>query len=421
MTQITYIKSSLRHSSAMTTPAVALSQFGLWSSIKKAFKKYAKPLAMVAGIALSIAVPFIAPAAAGFIFGGTALGAGAIGAAIAGAGMGAAAGALTAYGTGQNVLMGAALGGLGGGLGGGLSGFGQTGTLLGNTADAVYGSGMAASAVSGSATAGLGGIAPMAGPAPGAVPPPNTPWNVVTTVPGSAGTVTTAATGAGMSATTKALFEATLKAAPAAIGTLVSTLAPSDVGAATAELQAEMQRLQNSDIEAYNKAKVLYDQLYARYQQIDPVAAAQLAEGNVQMKVAGALSDVGRTVPAGAASNVYQTEAEKRRIRVAGAAEGTNAYTNAYYQGEGAKTQALAGLLTPPKYSSSTGDYLAARVNRAEAQRAGLASDIAGFLTPYALALAPKDTSVTSADYDRLLRDNDRLRSRLVDSTSLTG
>jgi hypothetical protein len=181
-----------------------------------------------------------------------------------------------------------------------------------------------------------------------------------------------------------------------------------------------MQRLQNSDIDAYNKAKVLYDQLYARYQQIDPVAAAQLAEGNVQMKVAGAISEVGRTIPSGAASNVYQTEAEKRRLAVTGAAEGTNAYTNAYYQGEGAKTQALAGL-TPPVYGGRSGTYLTNRLNRAEEQQAGLAKDVAGFLTPYTLALAPKDTTVTSEDYDRLLRENDRLNKRLVDSTSLTG
>jgi len=51
MTQITYIKSALSHSSAFTAPEVALTEFGLWSSIKKAFKKYAKPLAAIVGIA----------------------------------------------------------------------------------------------------------------------------------------------------------------------------------------------------------------------------------------------------------------------------------------------------------------------------------------------------------------------------------
>lgn len=413
MTQITYIKSSLRHSSALTAPEVALSQFGLWKSIKRAFKKFAKPLAIVAGIALSIAVPFIAAPVAGMIFGGTALASGAIGAAIAGAGMGAVAGALTAYGTGQNVLMGAALGGLGGGLGGGIAGYaGSGGAFLGSTADAIYGSGMAASALTGPGAGGL-----LASALPGTAGTAGTAAPGVAGAAGTAGTTATASTGIG-----SRLLEASLKAAPGAIGTLVSSLAPSDVGAATAELQAEMQRLQNSDINAYNKAKLLYDQLYARYQQIDPVAAAQLAEANVQMKTAGLISDVERGIPRGAASAGYATDAEKRRLAVQGSQEASGAYTDAYYQGEGAKTQALAGLAGAiPKYGSSSGEYLSNRLAAAEKSRAGLASDVSSFLTPYALALAPKDTTLTSAEADSLREENDRLRRRLVDSSSLTG
>jgi hypothetical protein len=407
MTQITYIKSSLRHSSALTTPEVALTQFGLWKSIKRAFKKFVKPLAAIVGIAASIAVPFIAPAVAGVIFSGTALASGAIGAAIAGAGLGAAAGALTAYGTGQSVLMGAGLGLLGGGLGGGISGFtGSGGAFLGSTADAIYGSGMAASALTGP---GAGGLLASALPGSAGAAAPGT------AAAGTAGTTaaTTASTGIG-----SRLLEATLKAAPGAVGTLVSSLAPSDVGAATAELQAEMERLQNSDIDAYNKAKMLYDQLYARYQQIDPVAAAQLAEANVQMKTAGLISGV--NVARGAASAGYAGEAEKRRLGVQGSQEASGAYTDTYYQGEGAKTQALAGL-SPPVYGGRSGEYLARRLGRAEEQQAGLGADVAAALTPYTLALAPRDTTVTSEDYDRLLRENDSLRRRRLTEDSLTG
>lgn len=408
MTQITYIKSSLNHSSALTAPEVALSQFGLWGSIKRAFKKFAKPLAMVAGIALSIAVPFIAAPVAGVIFSGTALATGAIGGALAGAGMGAVAGALTAYGTGQNVLMGAALGGLGGGIGGGIAGYGQTGGLFG----ALSPSQAPASGI-GALPGGTASIVPTSATVP--VPPENTPWNVVTTTPGSAGTVTTGATG-GMSDFTKGLLEATLKAAPAAIGTLVSSLAPSDVGAAAAELQAEMARLQQSDVAAYNKAKMLYDQLYARYQQIDPVAAAQLAEADVQAKTAGLISQV--SAPRGAASAEYATDAEKRRIAVQGAQEASGAYTDAYYRGEGAKTQALgqlAGLI--PRYESSTSGMLSSRLSRAEQERAGLASDVSSFLTPYAMALAPKDVTLTSDEAARLKAENDYLNRKFMDST----
>lgn len=404
MTQITYIKSSLRHSSALTTPEVALTQFGLWKSIKRAFKKYAKPLAVVAGIALAIAVPFIAAPVAGMIFGSTAL-AGAAGtfgatisAALTGAGLGAVSGALTAYGTGQNVLMGAAMGGLGGAIGGGVAGYAS-------------GVGQAAGAAGAAGTAGTAGTAA----APGVVTASNAAVPTTTGAIGAAGTTaaTTASTGIG-----SRLLEATLKAAPGAVGTLVSSLAPSDVGQATAELQAEMQRLQNSDIDAYNKAKVLYDQLYARYQQIDPVAAAQLAEANVQMKTAGLISGV--NVARGAASAEYAGEAEKRRLGVQGSQEASGAYTGTYYQGEGEKTRALAGL-SPPVYGGRSGEYLARRLGRAEEQQAGLGADIAAGLTPYALALAPRDTTVTSEDYDRLLRENDSLRRRRITEDSLTG
>ena len=416
MTQITYIKSSLNHSSALTAPEVALSQFGLWGSIKRAFKKFAKPLAMVAGIALSIAVPFIAAPVAGMIFGSTALAGAAgsfgatIGAAIAGAGLGAAAGALTAYGTGQNVLMGAALGGLGGGIGGGIAGYtsgvaGAAGTAAGAGTDLAGAAALGGGQYAVPTSASIGGAAPA-------------------TVAGQVGMPTGMAAAstasAGMSATTKALLEASLKAAPAAIGTLVSSLAPSDLGAATAELKAEMERLQQSDIAAYNKAKMLYDQLYARYQQFDPVAAAQLAEADVQAKTAGLISGV--SAPRGAASAEYATDAEKRRIAVQGAQEASGAYTDAYYRGEGAKTQALAGLSGAiPRYQSSSGDYLTSRLNRAEAQKAGLASDVSSFLTPYAMALAPKDTTLTSAEADDLRRENEYLRRRrLNDESALT-
>lgn len=408
MTQITYIKSSLRHSSALTAPAVALTQFGLWKSIKKAFKKFAKPLAMVAGIALAIAVPFIAAPVAGMIFGSTALAGAAgsfgatIGAALTGAGLGAVSGALTAYGTGQNVLMGAALGGLGGGLGGGIAGYtsgvaGAAGTAAGAGTD-----------LAGAAALGGGQYA---------VPTSATIGNAAaSTVAGQVGVPVgsvAAASGSGISFTGvgKSLLEASLKVAPAAIGTLVSSLAPSDVPQAAAELQAEMDRLRNSDINAYNQAKLLYDQLYARYQQIDPVAAAQLAEADVQMKTAGLISQV--SAPRGAASAGYATDAEKRRLAVEGAGQGTQAYTNAYYQGEGTKTQALAGLAgAVPKYGSSSGEYLSNRLAAAEKKQVGLASDVAGFLSPYALALAPKDTTLTSDEADRLRKENEYYRGK---------
>ena len=407
MTQITYIKSSLRHSSALTAPEVAISQFGLWKSIKRAFKKYAKPLAAIVGIAASIAVPFIAPAVAGMIFGGTALGAGAIGAAIAGAGMGAAAGALTAYGTGQNVLTGALLGGLGGGLGGGISGFaGSGGSFLGSTADAVYGSGMAASALSGP---GAGGLLASALPGTAGTAAPG-----VAGAAGTAGTTATASTGIGAR-----LLEATINAAPGAISTVASLVLPSDVPTATAELKAEMDRLQNSDVEGYNRAKMLYDQLFARLQGIDSTAAAQLAEANVQAKTAGLIADV--KTARGAASADYANEAEKRRLGVAASQEASGAFTDAYYRSEDAKNAGyttLAGL--NPRYSSSTMQYLQNQQTRALQDQADTAAGIGEVLSPYALALAPRDTTLTSAEADRLRGEDEKSRRRIIDPNYAT-
>jgi hypothetical protein len=407
MTQITYIKSALNHSSAMTTPAVALTEFGLWKSIKRAFKKYAKPLAAIVGIAASIAVPFIAPAVAGMIFGGTALGAGAIGAAIAGAGMGAAAGALTAYGTGQNVLMGAGLGLLGGAVGGGLSGFGQTGTLLGNTADAVYGSGMAASAISGpgAAAANITPAGQTLTTADGAT------WNVIG---GAApGTVTAAPVSA--SATSgigSKLLNAAIQAAPGAIGSVVAGLSDADAAQAQAELQAEMARLQQSDMAAYQKARELYDTLVATYGQIDPTALAQSAEADVQRRVAQQSSENLRNIEmSGGASGKQYKEAEERRLQIEGAGMGSTAYGNEYWRAFGAKLQGQAGLLgNVPRYDSRTSQYLQGNLTRAEGRQAGLASDIAGILTPFAEEFRPRDTTLTSADEEEL-----RVRRRLGD------
>jgi len=406
MTQITYIKSALNHSSAMTTPAVALTEFGLWGSIKRAFKKFAKPLAAIVGIAASIAVPFIAPAVAGVIFGGTALATGAIGAAIAGAGLGAAAGALTAYGTGQNVLMGAGLGLVGGALGGGFAGYSQTGGLFG----ALSPSQAPASGLG--ALPSVGGISP-AGTVTGAA---GETWNVVQTVPGSAGTVTatpvsaTATPGIGSK-----LLNAAIQAAPGAIGSVVAGLSDADAAQAQAELQAEMARLQQSDMAAYQKARELYDTLVATYGQIDPTALAQQAEADVQRRVAQQSSENLRGIEmSGGASGKQYKEAEERRLQIEGAGMGSTAYGNEYWRSFGAKLQGLAGL-QPPRYQSSTSGYLESELRRSQDRQAGLASDISSALTPFAESLRPRDTTLTSEDAEEL-----RVRRRLSDPDQFT-
>lgn len=407
MTQITYIKSALSHSSAFTAPEVALTEFGLWSSIKKAFKKYAKPLAAIVGIAASIAVPFIAPAVAGVIFGGTALASGAIGAAIAGAGMGAAAGALTAYGTGQNVLMGAGLGLLGGAVGGGVAGYaGSGGAFMGQAASAAEGAAGAAGAgvdLANAAALGGGQYAVPASASIGGAAPSTVAGQVGVPLGQAAATgATSAASGIGSK-----LLNAAIQAAPGAIGSIVSGLSGGEVAQAQAELQAEMSRLQQSDLAAYQKARELYDTLVAEYGRMDPTAYAQQAEADVQRRVAQQSSEALRGLEAaGGASGKQYAEAEQRRLQVEGAGQGSTAYGNEYWRAYGTKLSGLAGLLTPPRYGSSTAQYLANERSRAETGQAGLASDIAGVLTPFAEEFRPRDTTLTSADEeDRRLAD----------------
>jgi len=413
MTQITYIKSALNHSSAMTTPAVALTQFGLWGSIKRAFKKFAKPLAVVAGIALAIAVPFIAAPVAGFIFQGTALAAGAgtfgatIGGALAGAGLGAVSGALTAYGTGQNVLMGAALGGLGGGIGGGFAGY--AGGTLGAAGSAAGTAGTAGTAGA-TEVAALGGgqyAVPTSASIGGAAP---------ATVAGQVGMPTGMAAAAGTSVASgigSKLLNAAIQAAPGAIGTVVAGLSDADAAQAQAELQAEMARLQQSDMAAYQKARELYDTLVATYGQIDPTALAQSAEADVQRRVAQQSSENLRNIEmSGGASGKQYKEAEERRLQIEGAGMGSTAYGNEYWRSFGAKLQGLAGLTAAvPRYDSRTSQYLQDNLTRAEGRQAGLASDIAGILTPFAEEFRPRDLTLTSEDEERRRRSRSGLYS----------
>jgi hypothetical protein len=111
----------------------------------------------------------------------------------------------------------------------------------------------------------------------------------------------------------------------------------------------------------------------------------------------------------GGASGKQYKEAEERRLQIEGAGMGSTAYGNEYWRSFGAKLQGLAGL-QPPRYQSSTSGYLEGNLSRAERGQAGLASDIAGILTPFAEEFRPRNTTLTSADEEEL-----RVRRRLGD------
>lgn len=131
---------------------------GLFSSVKRAFKKVGSALkgklGAVLGVVAAIAIPFIAPAIAGALAGSTFLG-GVVSAlgttatsTLVGAGLGAGVGALT----GQGALTGAVTGGLGG-----FAGAGGLGSLFGGAAGAAPGGGAGVGTALGApATAGVG-------------------------------------------------------------------------------------------------------------------------------------------------------------------------------------------------------------------------------------------------------------------------
>jgi hypothetical protein len=181
----------------------------------------------------------------------------------------------------------------------------------------------------------------------------------------------------------------------------VSGLSGDEAAQAQAELEAEMTRLQQSDLNAYQKARELYDTLVAEYGRIDPAAYAQMAEADAQRKVSQQSAEALRGIAAsGGASSKQYAEAEQRRLQVEGAGQGSTAYGSTYYDVYGRKLSGLAGL-TPPTYGSRTAQYLSNNVERAEGRQAGLASDVSGILSPFSLALAPRDTTLTSEDEEK--------------------
>jgi hypothetical protein len=174
-----------------------------------------------------------------------------------------------------------------------------------------------------------------------------------------------------------------------------------------------MARLQQSDMAAYQKARELYDTLVATYGQIDPTALAQSAEADVQRRVAQQSSEALRGLEmSGGASGKQYAEAEQRRLQVEGAGQGSTAYGNEYWRTYGTKLSGLAGLTAAvPRYDSRTSQYLQGNLTRAEGRQAGLASDIAGILTPFAEEFRPRDLTLTSEDEERRRRSRSGLYS----------
>lgn len=331
-------------------------------------------LTVIAGIAVSIAVPFLAPTVAGAIFGASAM-AGLSGAILAG-GVGAALGAAGAYLTGNDPLLGALTGGLGAGAVQGFGAFGSVAGGIGAPGTSPFASGGVGNGlinfgqtVPGVTTPGIAGVAP------GAI-------GAGTSAPSYTAATLGAPVGApaaggfmGLGATeTVALTNAALDAAPQAIGMLGSEfLPPSDQALAT---EAALNK-------QFGEQQDLYTQAMSNARNISPDLMAQNLAGQAQLQSAQVLAEGGQGGYDGIQGSYdpAREEARQRKQAVAGSTMRGTGYMQGMLAGTEAQTNATvkaAGLR--PGYA----DYLQNLSDfGTSAERKKRAEDLSGFASPF--------------------------------------
>ena len=328
-------------------------------------------LTAIAGIAVSIAVPFLAPTVAGAIFGGTAMAS--IGGAILAGGVGAALGAAGAYLTGNDPLLGALTGGLGAGVVQGFGAFGSVAGGIGAPGTSAFASGGVGNGlinfgqtVSGVTTPGIAGVAPGAIGAGTSAPS-------YTAATLGAPTGTPAAGGfMGLGATeTVALTNAALDAAPQAIGMLGSEfLPPSDQALAT---EAALNK-------QFGEQQDLYTQAMNNARNISPDLMAQNLAGQAQLQSAQVLAE-GDSAGTQGSYDPAREESRQRKQAVAGATMRGTGYMQGMLAGTEAQADATvkaAGLR--PGYA----DYLQNLSDfGTSAERKKRAEDLSGFASPF--------------------------------------
>lgn len=328
-------------------------------------------LTAIAGIAVSVAVPFLAPTVAGAIFGGTAMAS--VGGAILAGGVGAALGAAGAYLTGNDPLLGALTGGLGAGA---VQGFGAFGAVTGAgstsfLAPGGVGTGLVnlGQAVPGVTTPGIAGVAP------GAIGAgTSAPSYTAATLGAPAGAPAAGGFMGLGAAETVALTNAALDAAPQAIGMLGSEfLPPSDQALATeAALNKQFGEQQDLYMQAMNNAR-----------NISPDLMAQNLAGQAQLQSAQVLAEGGQGGYDGVQGSYdpAREEARQRKQAVAGSTMRGTGYMQGMLAGTAAQADATvkaAGLR--PGYA----DYLQNLSDfGTSAERKKRAEDLSGFASPF--------------------------------------
>jgi hypothetical protein len=274
------------------------------------------PLGTIAGIAVAIAVPFVAPAVAGAIFGGSVI-AGSLGWLAVGA-TGAVLGGVGAAVTGNDWLTGALLGGVGGAAVQGLGGFGSVAAN-----GTVNGLGFS---VGQGALGGFGAAAPAA-----STVAPLTSWGGMTaaTAPGAAGvggilsgTAAPAATGLGatlgniLKVDPAKLAYPLVNAGVVGLTALGSELIPPSEGALAADAQ-------------WGKVAAGVDQQIQDARNVNPDYYAQEAANRERIRTAGALSEGTRGLDI-SGYNPQAVDSARRRAMIAGSETAGRAYYDAW-------------------------------------------------------------------------------------------
>lgn len=336
-------------------------------------------VATIAGIAAAVAIPFLAPAIAGSIFGASVMAAwGGFGGVLAAAGTGAVLGGLVGAGVnvanGRDWQSGAATGALFGGLGGG-------------AVQGVGGFASGAAPLFGAPTS--GGITAFAPAAATAAP------SVAGTAFGGgvAGVGTTALGASG--------------AAPAGLSALgqgfqmpwdklwnAGTMAiPQLLGAATAEVMPpsdEAQGLQDAMEESYQQQQAQYELAMKGGMDIDPHYFAQTAANAARLRTAGMIKE-GNRAAYGGVNDPARAAAENRRASVAASSASGQAYNDSYLTALQAKQGAVSAAagLRPDinSYASGLTEY------GVDAEKKKRSEDWTAWLAPFAGAFAKTNTS----------------------------
>ena len=339
------------------------------------------PVGTVAGIAVAIAVPFLAPTVAGAIFGSSVI-AGSLGWLAVGA-TGAALGAAGAALTGNDWLTGALLGGVGAAGVQALGGFGAVSAagegLFGPVGNGLFGAGVAAATPNAALQGGAGGAGIAGGFGATQAAPGGFADMGLALGAGAGGTAAPAAGGLG------ATLGNILKIDPSKLVGPMASAAVTGLSALGSELLPPSDEALANDAR-YKEQAASVDQQIRDAKNMDPDYYAQNAANAARLRTAAMLSEGKR----GLDTSGYHPQASAsadRRAAVAGSEAAGSEYYRAWIAADADRTgraananAAYAGLAT-----GAQGGTAEERRKRAE--------DLAEVLGPFAAAYAPATSS----------------------------